>query len=550
MRANSETRLDSWVAQRPILTFSLAAFFSAGCFVVLYWLTGTVRINGGFELNDTVTGYVGYLVTTVVALAGSLVSLMLARLALKLGREAADVSKRATDIQDQMRKFDDPRLAETREGHKAAAALDLLGTLLCVYSSETFSANREGRPIEAIRHTYKRANDLVSDPSLYRYCAQLIGAAETARLFASAQVMIYDAARMLVDGEAGRKNFVATARNCEKIAIGIANLSRTVERQQRLVLDDADHPLHQLALDLEWANPSNRISGCEMTAYSNFLDVLSSMGVHDTVGVGQLSASPDSANSGAGVAALLRDGARSVVHVLETELDAVIGWIAGSPNADGVSFHESLRDYATAWSEGAVGEKADVIVARWDSTLNDSPESVAEEQVDRPPLDMVPNVGAESTVLWNKATYLANHPVLERTLDAALRDLSFLREMRVEDLSDDLIGRRGMDPDNIDEDTWAEEQHLASLSARRLRYIHAAIARLRKVHARNGAVLLPDRDPYAGMGKDFDGGAIIVIRPYFARIDMSVPNSPREHLDEWFLDRVARYDQYRWQGTA
>ena len=546
---DQDTRLDFWVGRRPVWTFLFVAAVSASLFVLLYWMTGEYRI-GGFKLDEKVTNYVGAMGATVVALAGALVSVMLARLALKLGREAKDAALRANKIQDQMRKFSDPRLVETREGHKAGAALDLLGTLLSVYGAETFSSLPEHYPIEAIRHTYKRGNDLVSDPALYRYCAQLIGAAETANRFASMQAKIYQSNRML-DGKRGDYYRTATARNAERIAIEIAHLSRIVEQKKKLVLADEDHALHQLALDLDWQDAVNIISGCETTARSYFLDETRKMLVVSAGGEKAADGSGEIMDRRHALAVLFQPGSRSVVHVLETELDELIGEIQKVTAPDSLRMHEGLRQYAAAWNERESGTRDNVIVARWDSTLKDDPKSVAENQLDRPWVNVAASdLALESPALWEKATFLALNPVLERAINAALKDVKFLREMRVEDVSDDLYGRQGIDPEDSQSDVIAEDWRLAARSANRLRYIHAAIEELRQVHAKKGAVVLPDRNPYEGLGEGYIDGAIVVIRPYFANIDMSLPGSEWKRQNEWFENCISRYKSYRWHGEA
>ncbi|MBW8366733.1 MAG: hypothetical protein K0M70_02615 [Arenimonas sp.] len=642
-RGDEETKLDLWVGRKPVGTFLLVATVSAGLFVVMYWLIGSYRI-GGFRLDDTVTNYVGSLVTTVVALAGSLVSVMLARLALKLGREAKSAAEkanviqdqmrdltdrqgkeasiaaekaniiqeqmrelterlgkeskaeaarandiqdqmrdltgrqgkeasiaadkahliqeqmrelterlgkeskaeatRANEIQDQMRKFDDPRLKETREGHKSAASLDLLGTLLCVYASETFASAPTTRPVEAIRHTYKRGNDLVSDPALYRYCTQLMGAAETANRFASMQARIYESARMLGgDGESGRNDGIATARNAELIGVKIAGLFRTLEQKKQAVLADPNHVLHQLALDLEWKNQANSISGCETTARSYFTDEHSQMSMlHEGAG--------NEVHKNAGwtsVDSLLEKGARSVVHVLESDLDDLIQAVKRLTDLDGVMIHEDLWRYASACNEGMTGSVADLVVARWDSTLKHEPAWVVERQLDwtRESVEQT-EFGLESTTLRDKATFLAKNPAVDRAVTVALRDLKFLREMNVQDISDESVGREGTGDTGIDKDVARDDGRLAARSAKRLRYIHAAIEQLREDHAWKGAVLVSDRNPYWGLGQDDADRAIVVIRPHFARIDMAVPGSEWEKQNQWFEEVISAYSNYRW----
>lgn len=554
---DQEPWLDRWVRERPVWSFSIFALVAAALFVLLYWMTATLRI-GGFQLDDKVTGYVGSIAATMVALAGALVSVMLARLALKLGREAKDAAVRSNSIQAQMQKFADPAFVETREGHKAAAELDLLGTLLSVYAAEVFSAPASDRPIEPIRHTYKRGNDLVSDPALYRYCAQLIGPSDATIRFASTQARIYEATRMLGrDGELGRNDAITTARNAERVAIGIANLSRTLELAKQAVLANQDHHLHVLAKELKWERPENRISGCESTSRRHLLAMTAGIPSLAVVGRGALG-DLEQDTTLAGVEALLAAGARSVVHVLETDLQDLLSALGSpleaakvQPEGEEVVCHESLRDFVSAGYEGKVGMRADVVIAGWDSTLRDEPESVTYDKLYQP-WDHVASTGTglESAHLWGKATFLAKNPAFERAITAALRDLKFLREMSLTDVSDDLYHRQGIDPADAGDEELDREWRAAARSANRLRYIHAAIEDLRKIHDRQGSIAVPDRNPYEALTQKDSDQAIIVIRPYFAKVDMSLPGSECERKNEWFEERLGRYSNYRWDGRA
>lgn len=555
--ADQESWLDRWVRERPVRSFSIFALVGATLFVVLYWMTGAYRV-GGYQLDDKITGYVGAMATTVVALAGALVSVMLARLALKLGREAKEAAERGNEIQDQMQKFANPAFVETREGHKAAAGLDLLGTLLSVYAAEVFSAPANDRPIEPIRHTYKRGNDLVSDAALYRYCAQLIGPSDATTRFATTQARIYEATRMLGrDGELGRNDVVTTARNAERIAIEIANLARSLERAKQTALNNHEHHLHALANELKWDRPENRISGCESTSRWHFLERTTGMKSLAVVGCGALG-DLEQHRTPMGIDALLVAGAKSVVHVLETDLQDLLHALGSPleatkvpPEGAGTVCHESLRDFVVAGYEGKVGTRADVIIASWDSTLKDEPEMVTYDKVYRP-WDHVAStgIGLESAYLWGKATFLAKNPAFERAITAALRDLEFLKKMSLTDVSEDLYHRQGIDPADAGDEVLDQEWRAAARSANRLRYIHAAIEDLRKIHDRKGSVVVPDRYPYEALTRDDSDRAIIVIRPYFARIDMSLPGSAWEQKNQWFEECVGRYCQYRWDGSG
>lgn len=626
-----DERLDRWVRDHPVWTFWIAAIAATGMFLAVYTVVGTPLIKVGFPLNEAVTSYVGALATTVVALAGALVSVMLARLALKLGYkakgaadranqlqeqmhelarsqgeqaeiaatkahqlqkqmhelaqsqgeqaekaaaranqlqeqmhelakvqggEAEHAAKQANKIQGQMRKFADPRLAETRDGHKAAASLDLLGTLLRVYSAATFSSdNASPPPIEAIRNTYKRANDLISDPGLYRYCAQLVGTAKTADRFASVQSLIYESTMALGrDGEAGRAHKSRTARNAERVAVEIAALSRMVARTKRVVLSDKDHKLYELALDLDWESTVADMSGCDATARS---DLLKDWGGE---GVGTVAFEPEAGGAfeeATGVApvpagSLLEQGRKSVIHVLETDLQDLTDRFRQMADAAKVKIqiHENLRGYASACNEGANAGCVDLIVARWDSSLDDDPRTVADALREHPEdraLERVVDLGMQS--VWDKAVFIAKNPVAGRTIEAAMKDLGFLRDLRQIDVSEALSELEGIDlEDEGNQELIAEERRLARLSGKRLWYIHAAIGDLRKIHAKKGYVTVPDFDPYEQMGHG--DNAIVVIRPYFARIDMSMRHSEWEMQNQWFEDRVGGYSNYLWGGRT
>lgn len=77
---DKESRLDGFVARRPIRTFLVVALLSCVLFFLLYWVTGTLRI-GGYKLEDTVTNYVGDMATTM----GSIRADAWARLEAQLG---------------------------------------------------------------------------------------------------------------------------------------------------------------------------------------------------------------------------------------------------------------------------------------------------------------------------------------------------------------------------------------------------------------------------------------------------------------------------------
>ena len=551
-----KAELDRCVEEVPVWTFVAVAVISAATFVALYWAVGKFDL-GGFKLNDVVTNYVGSLIATVVALAGALVSVMLARLALKLGHEAKNAAERANEIQEQMRKYEDPRLVEARESQKLAEQLDRQAESLRKYSAVAFSSLPRDQPIGEIRFAYQRCSEFLSDSALYRYCSKLVGEAEAEKLFSSMEARIFEAKRALgYDESPDRPDAILTSRNAEKVAMEISRLLPKLERAKQAASQaDQGHGLHKLALDLEWKSAMHGVSCCERAADGYFRGATSRV-----AGIVVASRSdPDSQRPGepAVVAdALLRTGQRSVIHVLETDLKELIRAL-GSPQGaaalpqDGAETvrHDSLRDFVIACYEDKVGTHADVIIAGWDSTLKDEPKSVTYDELYRPWEQVASTgIGLESTHLWDKAIFLARNSAFERVIGAALRNLEFLREMKVEDVTDNLHDRQGIDPADMDDEARDKEWRLATRSAKRLRYIHAAIEDLRQVHASKGAVVVPDSDPYAAL-KQVDGDrAIIVVRPYFARIDMSLPGSEWKQQNEWFEDYVGGYAQYRWDG--
>jgi hypothetical protein len=546
LEVDSETQLDRWVSRRPVRTFVSMAFLAACLFVVVHSLTYAWSLSG-FQIDSKATNYVGHLATTAVALAGALVSVMLARLALKLGREAKDAAERGNEIQDQMRRFDDPQLAETREGHKAAAALDLIGTLLCVYASEAKASHAADRLVKAIAHTYGRGNDLVSNPALYRYCGQLVGPGEAARRFAALQARLYEAARAL-----GGNDRAHVARDAEHIAVEIALLSRTVESARQAVMEDPRHPLFQVALDLDWKNPRNAISGCESTARGHFERAMRAA-----------ESTPARREPVSTLDALVVPGGRIVLHILETDAKELEAKLDATP---GVKVHESLLAYARACDgHEDTGEVADVVIARWPSLEADTPAAVAAKLLERPGDDLghIP-AAIESSSLWNMAIALANNPILERAVGAALQDARFLKSMRLEELSEHIHERRGIDPESGGDPAIEAETRVAAASARQLWRIRAAIDKLREIHDSRGAIPVPNTDPYArlrspadevGDGTDGDVAkaprkAIVIVRPCFAQIDLTLPGTSGSAGDDWLTTYTRDYKAYRWAGEA
>lgn len=547
--------LDRWVRDHPVWTFWFAAGVATAMFLAVYAVVGAPLIKVGFPLNDAVTSYVGALATTVVALAGALVSVMLARLALKLGYKAKAAADQANEIQEQMRKFADPRLAETRDGHKAAASLDLLGTLLRVYSAATFSSDSASPPpVEAIRNTYRRANDLISEPGLYRYCAQLLGTATTADRFAVVQSLIYESTMALGrDGKAGQEDKDGTARNAERVAVEIATLSRLIAHAKRAALSCTTHKLHQMALDLDWEGAAGDMSGCEATARSDLLNDRGGGGVGTVVfkreGEGAKVEAADEAPVLIG--SLFDKGKKTVIHVLETDLHDLVDGIkhVAAVAMMQTRIHECLRDYAAACAEGANVGCVDVVIARWDSSLKDDPRTVADALREHPEDragEPVVELGMQS--VWDKAVFIAKNPEVGRAIEAAMKDLVFLRKLRQMNVSGALYEYQGVDlEDEGNQELIAEEQRSARLSGKRLWYIHTAISELRNMYARKGYVTVPDFDPYEQL--THGDNAIVLIRPYFARIDMSLRNSEWGVQNQWFEDCLAGYLNYRWDGA-
>ncbi len=551
-----EPRIDRWVRDHPVWSFSFVAILAAALFFLLYWMTGTLRI-GGYQLDEKITGYVGSIAATMVAFAGALVSVVLARLALKLGREAKEAAERGNAIQEQMQRFADPAFVEAREGHKAAGELDLLGTLLSVYAAEVFVAPASERPIAPIRDTYKRGNDLVSNAALYRYCAQLIGPSEATIHFAATQAKIYEAARMLgPNGEPGRNDVITTARNAEQIAVDISGLSRMLERAKKAALVDQEHHLHAIAQELKWSRPENQISGCESTARAHFLESMIGTGVKSlTVVRSDTHKQTRQISEHVAIEDLRAPGARSVVHVLETDLQDLLVALGDPRDAKEYSattseplLHKSLRDFAHADEVGGkTSEVTDIIIASWRSSLDDSREALyVESQKSR--MEFLPDeeTGPGSAGLWSKAKFLAKNPSFDRVTTLAMQDAQFLRQMTVTEMSDN-YHNQGNDPTDVSDELWEKERRIASRSARRLCYIHAAIEDLRRTHREQGAVVVPDSDPYAALTQEDGERAIIVIRPCFAKIDMSVAGSEWDVQNKWFQDLLANFSQYCWE---
>src|SRR5690606_18320515 len=102
-----------------------------------------------------------------------------------------------------------------------------------------------------------------------------------------------------------------------------------------------------------------------------------------------------------------------------------------------------------------------------------------------------------SSSLWNMAIALANNPILERAVGAALQDARFLKSMRLEELSEHIHERRGIDPESGGDPAIEAETRVAAASARQLWRIRAAIDKLREIHDSRGAIPVPNTDPYA-----------------------------------------------------
>ena len=517
--------LDRWVRDHPVWTFWFAAGAATAMFLAVYAIVGAPLIKVGFPLNDAVTSYVGALATTVVALAGALVSVMLARLALKLGYKAKAAADQANEIQEQMRKFEDPLYKEIRDGHKAAASLDLLGTLLREYSRELFGASQDERPIEATRFTYKRANDLMAEPSFYLYCSQLLDASRAAVQFSALQSLIYDANRGLA-----KEDGIRSARGAEAVAVEIAKLSRAIEGAKEEVLEDENHRLHVLAHELEWQHPANSLSGCESAARKDFPEL--------AIGRDANALPWDD---------LLKPGARSVVHVLETDLAAFCEALGNVDRVDRRSLivHETLRRFA-GWQERS-DDDVDVVIARWNDVICNRPEVLErEEQEQYARSGQLPDVSpVESESLWTKAIFLARNPAYDRAISTALEDTRFLNSLRVTPFDDELQLQLHHVTDESDSANFEEVMLRARKTARLLDIVHGAVERLRE-HVVGGTVVLPPFDPFHEISRPgSDNRSLIIVRPCFSRIELRY-SSGQEDEDAWLADRTREYRHFDW----
>lgn len=516
-----EPKLDYWVRERPIRTFLVLA--GVGTFA--YW---ALRDWAGRDVdflklgNDSLTDYIGYGLTSVVALAGALVTVMLARLALKLGHEAKETAEQANDIQSRLSSFSNPEHKALRDGHEAVASLDLLGTVLRQYSGETFVAPQADRPVGPVRDIFKRANDRIADPNLFLYAAQLMDVASAARHITDIQSLVFDSNRNL-----DQKNYTEAARGIERVAVEIAKFSRRIELTKSEVLVQREHRLHALAHELRWESLVGRLNGCESTARADF---------NAAAEAGEWSELP-------AVDALGEPGTRAVVHVLETELD---GFVQAMRDGSKGCTVVQLKDAAEP-EEGLRGTV--LVVADWDSIIVNSPREIAQNERDaysRAFQSQLPEVeGIESKTLWGKATFLANQPAFDNVVSLVLKDLGFLRGLRLQSIGDEVEQTFWMN--DADPEIVEGIERKAHESARLLGLIHGAVAKLRALASGN-TVTAPEGSCYGSLRNPAATDAIILVRPFFARIDMQLPHSEWEQHDEWFQNFIVGYTHYRWKA--
>ncbi len=521
-RIDKDTWLDKQVGKSPVLTFLILSSVVIMIFMVSHWLVSQ-------WLSDA-TDYVGYGMTAAAALSGALVAVVLARLALKLAREAKRTADLSNKIQDQIRMSGDPLYKETGGGNKAAASLDLLSTLLRQYAAELFASPSDNTRIDAVRSTYKRANDLLVDPSLYLYCSQLLGIGSVAERIAAIQSLIYKSSHAALNP----KNGVASARDAEVVAIEIAKLSNQLEREKSKIVGDLHHRLYQLASDLCLRHEANRVDGCERVARKGFEDFKATL---------------TNATSLQSVETLVCTSARSVVHLLETDLDEFIRTVSSLAKRR-LSVYKSLRGFALAQEEVNAGA-INLIVATWDSIVTDTPEAIEEAEMEgsaKPgPLPKIADI--ESNDLWEKAIFLHRNPEYDRAISLILEDLRFLKHLQWKSIGEEVNEQCYLsDP----EDQLKLEDQVnqnAQKAARRLSYIHAAIRQLMKVANGGSRIVLPDRYRYAALESQSDSGTVVVVRPYFAQIDMEIPGSESERIerrDSWFIELTHDYKHFFW----
>jgi len=243
---------------------------------------------------------------------------------------------------------------------------------------------------------------------------------------------------------------------------------------------------------------------------------------------------------------LFKPRARSIVHLLETDLDAFLEKLAGLDAArEGLVTHKNLPNFA--YDDDREGRTSDVIVAGWPDIVLDSSEALAAADRERlARFDELPDVSAiESKGMWEKAVFLANNPVYNRVIALALKDTQFLHGLRVTSIGEEMQHHLGADepPDHVVD--VAERQ--ARKTARRLSLIHSILQKLKHSGVNQGTVALPDSDPYARLAFESKvENSIVVIRPYFSRIEMRFEHSEWEGHDSWFNDRVAGYKHFNW----
>jgi hypothetical protein len=534
-------RLDRWVRERPVLTFGLIVALGA----VAFWLANLFVRSIAEELGlgpngDTPLEYAGSALTTVVALAGSLVTVMLARLALNLGEESKSTALRANEIQDQIQLFSDPHYKEVRDGHNAAASLDLIGTLLRQYAAQLVGAAGETRSVDAVRYSFGRANEAISNPAFYLYYSQLVGAGEAAKQFSDIQSRIFTATRKLT-GQAA--DSIAAARGAEVVAIQISKLSRRIELEKTRIVRNAEHHLNRLAQNLAWESHTNRIDGCEHAASEDFRLRLETVDV--AAGLNHRS-QPDFDD--------LFSGKKTVVHLIESDVDDFIQWLGGwrviwpgaheTLNDDVIHRFDSLREYAYGCEQGTRPPGPKLIFANWQSILQDHPADLARDEFKQDSKDFATfgfSTNLESNLIWGRAIFLARHPQYDRLLAAALKNNSKLGAMTLRLVDEEaMLDADDPLPENVEHDAWRAYRHICCIAEHTNRLQALAIG--------GTAIPFMPWEPYEGLRAN-STETVIMVAPFFAPVhppDQFLPDVEHEHSG-WFGDLTRTWQHMSWE---
>ena len=525
-----DTWLDRAVRRYPVWTFAAVGLLGGALFIGAHYLTRNYLAKFFVERGSTAAEYVGAAFSIVVALAGALVSIMLARLALKLGYQAKAEAERSNEIQDQVRKFSDPRSNEIREGAKAAASLDLLGTLLREYSAELFRP-KGYRPVEPTRLTYRRVNDLLAQPDFYLFCSHLLGATVAAEEFAKLQSAVYESASSLGSNDRTRES-----RAAEKVAVDIASFSRLIDRGKADALRERDHVLNAFAVDLGWEGKSSRLGGCEDAARQMLMRIRGANEYRDK-------------SSWAG---LVGPSKLIEVFLLEPDLEDFLKALrteAAELGGKKIERFDSLRHFSAQASE--FDSDVCILIARWDDVLTSSPEVLASEERGRlvriPSLPLLP---IEDKSIWAKAAFIAKNPRYEAALSQLMADVRFLRGLSATSIEDVAHLRA-----ESNEELQIVSRNVADESEENLcllEKIHGLVEQLRKQTSAKPDVVLPDFDCYSALDEfGGDGPWLVLVRPVFSSISIgaaSPDSESQEGYDSWLYERLGKVGQLerRW----